>query len=324
MLGLGAWLAIRQEVTAGVMIASSILTARALAPVEQAVGQWRGFVAARQSLARLDEQLAASEVRENRLVLPRPERELRLETLACAPAGMTQPIVANVSLTLTAGDGLGIIGPSGSGKSTLARAIVGVVPALKGAVRLDGAELCQWPEGAAGDFIGYLPQDIQLFDGTIAENIARFDPAARDADVIAAARLADVHDLIVSLPEGYNMPIGAAGLTLSGGQRQRIALARALYRTPFLVVLDEPNSNLDADGEAALARALAEMRRRGSIVIVIAHRPSAIASVDKLLVLQEGRPVAFGPKADVLKKVIVPTPPSELRPADGPSRQGVA
>ncbi|WP_349358070.1 type I secretion system permease/ATPase [Stappia sp.] len=306
VLGVGAWLAIDQEITPGVMIAASILTSRALAPVEQAVAQWRGFVAARQSLGRLRGLLVDAPDTDTRLALPAPEQNLRIEGLAAAPAGLTTPVVQGVSFALSAGDGLGVIGPSGSGKSTLARAIVGVVPALKGALRLDGAELSQWSDEQIAGFVGYLPQDIQLFEGTIAENIARFDPDARDEDVIAAAKLADVHELIVSLPEGYNMQIGAAGLTLSGGQRQRIALARALYRSPFLVVLDEPNSNLDAQGEAALTRAVSAMRARGSIVIVIAHRPSAIAAVDTLLYLQDGRMAAFGPKTEVMKKTIAP------------------
>ena len=316
VLGVGAWLAIGQEITPGVMIAASILTSRALAPVEQAVAHWRGFVAARQSLARLRDLLLDDGDREAHLSLPAPESNLSIDGVAAAPAGLATPVVQGVSFTLSAGDGLGVVGASGSGKSTLARAIVGVVPVLKGAIRLDGAELAQWRTSQISSFVGYLPQDIQLFEGTIAENIARFDPQARDEDIIAAAKLADVHDLIVSLPDGYNMMIGSAGLTLSGGQRQRIALARALYRSPFLVVLDEPNSNLDAQGEAALTRAITEMRSRGSIVIVIAHRPSAISALDTLLFLQEGRAGAFGPKADVMKQVIAP--------AYGATRQGVA
>ena len=318
ILGAGAWLAINQEITPGVMIAASIMTSRALAPVEQAVGQWRGFVAARQSLSHLrrllpDVQGDAGEG----LSLPAPRETLRVEGVSCAPAGLSVPFVIGVSFSLSAGDGLGVIGPSGSGKSTLARAIVGVVPALKGAARLDGAELSQWSDEQISRFVGYLPQDVQLFEGTIAENIARFDTERSDDEVIAAAKLADVHDLIVSLPEGYNMGIGPDGLTLSGGQRQRIALARALYRSPFLVVLDEPNSNLDAQGEAALTRAVSEMRARGSVVIVIAHRPSAIAGVDRLLFMKDGRQMAFGPKADVMSQVIVPAP-------SGRTRKGVA
>lgn len=306
ILGVGAWLAIGQEITPGVMIAASILTSRALSPVEQAVAHWRGFVAARQGLARLRQTLADERLEEPRVALPLPEKTLKLEQVFCAPVGLREPLVHGVSFALNAGDGLGIIGPSGSGKSTLARAIVGVVPAMRGAIRLDGAELSQWPDDRIARFIGYLPQDIQLFEGTIAENIARFDPDARDEDVIAAAKLAQVHDMIVGLPDGYNMPIGGTGLALSGGQRQRIALARALYRNPFLVVLDEPNSNLDAEGEAALTQAVAALREKGSIVIVIAHRPSAIAAVDTILLLQEGRVVALGPKSEILKQVIAP------------------
>lgn len=238
--------------------------------------------------------------------LPLPKSTISVEQLFCGPFGETMPYVQNVSLALEAGDGLGIIGPSGSGKSTFARSLVGATPARKGVVRYDGAELGQWAEARRGEFIGYLPQDLQLFDGTIAENIARFHENASSEKIIEAAKLADVHSLIVSLPDGYNTVIGRSGRLLSAGQRQRIALARALYGNPFLVVLDEPNSNLDAEGEGALAGAVKAMREKGSIVVVIAHRPSAIASVDKILCLKEGKMVGFGPKEEVLKQVVQP------------------
>jgi PrtD family type I secretion system ABC transporter len=310
ILGVGAWLAIQQAITPGVMIAASIMTSRALSPVEQAVSQWRGFIAARQGLTRLKALIAA----ENRtgddemLDLPLPQSSLRLEELACGPAGIRQAFIQGVNLELAAGEGLGVIGPSGSGKSTLARAIVGLTPALKGAVRFDGAELSQWPAERIGDIIGYLPQDVQLFDGTIAENISRFALEPSSDVVIDAAKLADVHDLIVGLPEGYNTLIGLEGMAMSGGQRQRIALARALYGRPFLVLLDEPNSNLDSDGEAALTGAIKSMRAHGSIVVVIAHRPSAIAAVDKVLCLAEGKVVGYGPKDEVMQKLVAPVP----------------
>lgn len=310
ILGVGAWLAIGQEITPGVMIAASIMTSRALAPVDQAVSQWRGFIAARQGLGRLKALIAADKKTDDNemLDLPLPTSSLRLEELACGPAGIRQAFIQGVTLELVAGDGLGVIGPSGSGKSTLARAIVGLTPALRGAVRFDGAELSQWSDDRIGDIIGYLPQDVQLFDGTIAENISRFALEPSPDVIIDAAKLADVHDLIVGLPEGYNTLIGSEGMAMSGGQRQRIALARALYGRPFLVVLDEPNSNLDSDGEAALTRAIKAMRAHGSIVVVIAHRPSAIVAVDKVLCLTEGKVAGFGPKEEVMQKLVAPIP----------------
>lgn len=313
ILGVGAWLAIKQEITPGVMIAASIMTSRALSPIEQAVAHWRGFVACRQALTRLREVLAAAPSNANILDLPLPGKTLELEQVACGPFGERLPFVVNVSFRLQAGDGLGVIGPSGSGKSTLARALVGAAPALNGNIRYDGADLGQWTSAKRGEFIGYLPQDLQLFDGTIAENISRFRQDAASGAIIEAATLADVHNMIVALPEGYNTVIGRSGRNLSAGQRQRIALARALYGNPFLIVLDEPNSNLDAEGEAALVNAIKTMRERKSIVVVIAHRPSAIATVDKILCLQEGRMTAFGPKDEVLKKVVQPVPAARLQ-----------
>ncbi|WP_328809226.1 type I secretion system permease/ATPase [Roseibium aggregatum] len=306
ILGVGAWLAIKQEISPGVMIASSIMTSRALSPIEQAVAQWRGFVASRQALRRLREVLQIADGEPEKMDLPLPSKKLSVEQVFCGPFGETMPFVQNVSLDLDAGDGLGVIGPSGSGKSTFARALVGAVPALKGVIRYDGAELGQWPSDKRGDFLGYLPQDLQLFDGTIAENISRHRPDASSDKVIEAAKLADVHDLIVALPEGYNTVIGRTGRLLSAGQRQRVALARALYGNPFLVVLDEPNSNLDAEGEGALTSAIKTMREKGSIVVVIAHRPSAIATVDKILCLKDGKMAGFGPKEEVLKQVVQP------------------
>lgn len=308
MLGTGAWLAIKQEITPGVMIASSIMTSRALSPIEQAVAQWRGFVACRQALRRLREGLANATAVQPETELPLPAETLSVEGVHCGPYGSTTPFVRGASFELQAGDGLGIIGPSGSGKSTLARALVGVLPTLGGKIRYDGADISQWASIRRGEFIGYLPQDLQLFDGTVAENIARFRTEASSQQVIEAARLADVHDLIVSLPEGYDTLIGRSGYALSAGQSQRIALARALYGNPFVVVLDEPNSNLDAEGEAALTGAIKSAQQRGAIVIVIAHRPSALATLNKILCLRQGQTVAFGPKDEVLKKIVAPVP----------------
>lgn len=309
ILAVGAWLAIQQEITPGVMIAASIMTSRALAPIEQAVAQWRGFVASRQALRRLREVLVVADAEEEKMDLPLPDKGITVEQLFCGPFGETMPYVQNVTLELQAGDGLGVIGPSGSGKSTFARALVGVTSPLKGVIRFDGAELSQWDSEKRGEFIGYLPQDLQLFDGTIAENVARFREDAAPEKIIEAAKLADVHDMIVGLPEGYNTVIGRSGRSLSAGQRQRLALARALYDNPFLVVLDEPNSNLDAIGESALTNAIKAMREKGSIVIVIAHRPSAIATVDKILCLKDGKMAGFGPKEEVLKQVVQPIQP---------------
>ncbi|SDQ16287.1 type I secretion system permease/ATPase [Pseudovibrio sp. Tun.PSC04-5.I4] len=306
ILGLGAWLVIQQEASAGVMIASSIMTARALAPVEQAIANWRGFAAARIGMARLNEVFKTHAPAEERVELPFPEKSLVVERLFCGPIASSDPFVKDISLELKAGDGLGIVGHSGSGKSTLTRAMVGITPSLKGSVRFDGAELDQWSMADRGDFIGYLPQDIQLFDGTIAENIQRFKDEKETDKLIAAARMANVHDLIVSLPDGYNTVIGASGNGLSGGQRQRIALARALYGNPFLIVLDEPNSNLDAEGEAALTNAIHQMREAGSIVIVVAHRPAATSAVDQILHMREGQLRDFGPKDRIMKQVIAP------------------
>ena len=243
--------------------------------------------------------------------LPKPARSLAAEALWVAAPGQQQPIVKNVSFALEAGDGLGIIGPAASGKSTLARALVGAWLPLRGTVRLDGAALDQWQAEALGRHIGYLPQDVALFDGTVAQNVARFDPEAKSEAIIAAATAAGVHDLILRLPEGYETRIGEGGMALSAGQRQRVALARALYGDPFLVVLDEPNSNLDAEGDAALAAATAAVCKRGGIVVVIAHRPSALSSLNKVLVLADGQVQAVGPKDEVLSKAVqMPASPS--------------
>lgn len=318
ILAVGAWLAIQQEITPGVMIAASIMTSRALAPIEQAVAQWRGFVASRQALRRLREILQVAEAEEPKMDLPQPSKGITVEQVFCGPFGEPTPYVQNVTLDLQAGDGLGVIGPSGSGKSTFARALVGVTTPLRGVIRFDGAELSQWESKKRGEFIGYLPQDLQLFDGTIAENVARFREDAAPEKIIEAAKLADVHEMIVALPEGYNTVIGRSGRSLSAGQRQRLALARALYDNPFLVVLDEPNSNLDAIGESALTNAIKAMREKGSIVVVIAHRPSAIATVDKILCLKDGKMAGFGPKEEVLKQVVQPVQP--MRQGAGAAR----
>lgn len=302
VLGLGAWLAIKQLASPGAMIAASILTARALSPIEQAIGQWRGFVNARQAKGRLQHLLEQFRQDGERMPLPRPAHSLTVSGLTVAAPGTPTPIVRDVSFSLSAGQGLGVIGPSGSGKSTLARALVGIWPPGRGTVRLDGAEINQWDSEALGSSIGYLSQNVELFDGTIAENIGRFDASAGAERIIEAAKLAGAHELILSMPEGYDTRIGTGGAMLSGGQRQRIGLARALYGKPFLIVLDEPNANLDAEGETALTNAIMAIRASGSIVIVIAHRSSALAAVDNVLVVARGAMVTFGPRDEILRK----------------------
>ncbi|CVI17464.1 putative ABC transporter family, HlyB subfamily; putative protease secretion (ATP-binding protein) [Agrobacterium fabacearum CFBP 5771] len=302
VLALGAWLAIKQLASPGAMIASSILTSRALAPIEQAIGQWRGFVNFRQAKARLGQLLDKIGPSEDRMALPAPSKTLSVSSVAVVAPGNQSPTVRDVTFSLTAGQGLGIIGPSGSGKSTLVRALVGIWPPARGTVRLDGAEIDQWHPEALGPSIGYLPQGVELFDGTIAENISRFSGTANPSDIIEAARQADVHELILSMPEGYDTRIGNGGASLSAGQRQRIGLARALFGEPFLIVLDEPNASLDAEGEMALTNAIVVARQRGAIVVIVAHRPNALSAVDNVLVLAQGAMVAFGPRDEVLRK----------------------
>ena len=321
VLAVGAYLVIHQEASAGIIIAGSILSARALAPVDLAIANWKGFVTARQSWQRLNKLLMSSPARLAPMQLQTPVQRLNVEAVSGSPPGVPKIVVQDITFELVAGQGLGIIGPSGSGKSSLVRLLVGVWHPVRGNVRLDGAALDQWSPDALGRHIGYLPQDVELLAGTVAENIARFEPNADNEAVIAAARAVGVHDLIVRLPAGYDTPIGEQGSALSAGQAQRIALARAVYRDPFLVVLDEPNSNLDSEGEEALTRAILGIRERNGIVIVVAHRPSAIAGVDRLLMLNQGRAQALGPKDEVLAKVLQRAPavprPLKIVPESG-------
>ncbi|KQP50396.1 type I secretion protein [Methylobacterium sp. Leaf106] len=314
VLALGAWLVINNLASAGVIIASSILVARALAPAELAIANWKGFVQARQSWARLSELFARLPAVEQPHALPAPSQSLVAENVTLAPPGTQRIVVQDVSLSLQRGQGLGIIGPSASGKSSLVRAIVGVWPPVRGKVRIDGAAIDQWSSADLGPHIGFLPQEVELFAGTIAENIARFDPNAQSGAVIAAAKAAGIHEMILRLAEGYDTRIGEGGAGLSAGQRQRVGLARALYGDPFLVVLDEPNSNLDGEGENALTQAIVGVRQRGGICIVVAHRPSALAAVDMILMMADGRAQAFGPKDEVLKRVLRSTPAPAAEP----------
>jgi len=321
VLAVGAVLVINQESTAGIIIAGSILTARALAPVETAIANWKGFVAARQSGQRLDQLLELLPREKEPLALPAPTEAFVVEQLYIAAPDSEKLILSDVSFQLRKGEAVGIIGPSGAGKSTLARGLVGVWPRVRGKIKLDNAALDQWSSEALGKHIGYLPQDIELFEGSIAVNIARFDLKATPDAVLEAARIAGVHDLILSFPEGYGTQVGEGGVALSAGQRQRIGLARAFYGNPFLVVLDEPTSNLDAEGEAALTEAIINVRRRGGIVVVVAHRPKALEGVDHVLVVGEGRLQSFGPKDEVLRTALrTPVPLKVVADGQGGGR----
>lgn len=314
VLAVGAYLVIHQEATGGIIIASSILSGRALAPVDLVIGNWKNFISAQQSWRRLEQLLTLLMPLPRQLPLAPPTRTVSVENLSVTPPGTERVTLNEVGFRLKAGDALGVVGPSASGKSTLARALVGAWRHSRGAVRLDGAALEQWPADTRGHHIGYLPQDVELFEGSIADNIARFRPDANMEAILGAARAADVHDMVVALPQGYNTQIGAQGGLLSAGQKQRIALARALFGDPFLVVLDEPNSNLDAEGEQALMKAIVAAKARGAIVIVIAHRTAALAAVDHVLALAQGRQLAFGPRDEVFQRLSRPQPtPAPLK-----------
>ena len=312
VLGLGALLAVQGQITAGMMIAGSILMGRVLSPIDQLIGVWKQWSSARLAYQRLEALLHSYPARAQRMALPAPRGELAVEQLSASAPGTRRATLANLSFTLPAGQVLGVIGPSGCGKSTLARLLIGVWQPLAGKVRLDGAELSQWDKHQLGPHLGYLPQDIQLFAGTIAQNIARF--AEVDADkVLAAAQLAGVHQLILQLPEGYETRLGEGGAGLSGGQKQRIGLARALYGLPAVIVLDEPNSNLDEAGEQALLQAIAQLKQHKRTLILITHKPNVLTLTDQLLILRDGQLQAFGPTAKVLgaptaSKPAVPKP----------------
>jgi ATP-binding cassette subfamily C protein len=315
MLGLGGYLVIMGEASGGIIIASSIMLTRALAPVDVAIANWRPFSATRQAYARLNRLLQTVGEPREKVVLPRPKVKLEVEGLTVGAPGQQRPIVQGAGLTLEAGAGLGIIGPSASGKSTLARALVGAWLPLRGKIRLDGAALDQFDVAALGRDIGYLPQDVELFEGTVADNIGRFAADQDSNAVLKAAEAAGIKDMILRLPEGFQTQIGDGGTALSAGQRQLIGLARALYGDPFLVVLDEPNSNLDVDGDASLGSAIRNVRQRGGIAIVIAHRPSALQYLDQVMVMAEGMVKAFGPKEEVLARMTRQHPPRPDSPA---------
>ncbi|MCI0400076.1 MAG: type I secretion system permease/ATPase [Gammaproteobacteria bacterium] len=299
MLATGAWLVIQQEATTGVMIAATILMARALAPVETAIAGWKGLVEARSAYGRLDEMLAAEPQDEAVTELPAPKGDLSVERVVFGFRGHERPVIKQVSFDLATGEALAIVGPSAAGKSTLARLIVGLWKPAMGTVRLDGADIAAWPRARLGPYVGYLPQNVELFAGTVSQNIARMGEVD-SAAVIDAARRADVHEMILRLPQGYDTPIGEGGAFLSAGERQRVALARALYGKPCLVVLDEPNSNLDVEGEAALIEALRRMKSGGVTLLIITHRSRLLSIMDKILLLRDGVIEKLGPASEVL------------------------
>jgi ATP-binding cassette subfamily C exporter for protease/lipase len=299
VLGFGALLVLENKISGGMMIAASILVGRALAPVQQVIAVWKSLSTVRSAYDRLSKLLEANPARDAGMPLPKPQGALSVEGVTAAPPGAANAVVKNVSFAIAPGDVLGVIGPSGSGKSTLARLLVGVWPAMMGKVRLDGADIYTWNKGELGPHMGYLPQDIELFGGTVSENIARFGEIDPDKVVLAAKR-AGVHDMILHMPNGYDTRLGDGGAGLSGGQKQRIGLARAMYGDPSLIVLDEPNSNLDDIGEMALVQAVRDLRQRGATIVLITHRTSAISATNKLLLMRDGAAQMFGPTDQVL------------------------
>lgn len=313
VLGVGAFLAIRQDIGTGVIFAASLIMGRALAPVEGAIGQWKSFVAARTAYQRLETTLSRTEPETGVTTLPRPNGPLLVENLSVrTPDGATL-LVDNVSFAVAPGEIASIVGATGSGKSSLARALVGIREPSTGTVRLDGNDIRHFSQEQRAGVLGYLPQDVELFAGSVRDNIARFAPDATDEEVVAAAMAASAHGLIQSLPQGYDTQIGDDGATLSGGQRQRIGLARAVFGKPALVVLDEPNANLDGEGDAALSQALSALRAEGVVVIVITHRPQLLSQVDKIILMQKGRAVRVGSRDEILPPLLQP-PPSGARP----------
>jgi ATP-binding cassette subfamily C exporter for protease/lipase len=299
VLGFGALLVLENKISAGMMIAASILVGRALAPVQQVIGVWKSWSSTRNAYDRLAKLLEANPAREAGMPLPKPQGALNVEGVTAGPPGSKNAVVRGLSFGIAPGDVLGVIGPSGSGKSTLARLLVGVWPAVLGKVRLDGADIYSWNKGELGPYIGYLPQDIELFAGTVSENIARFGEVDAEKVVLAAKR-AGVHDMILHMPEGYDTRLGDGGAGLSGGQKQRLGLARAMYGDPSLIVLDEPNSNLDEIGEQSLVQAVLDLRQRGKTIVLITHRTSIIGATTKLLLLRDGGAQMFGPTDQVL------------------------
>ncbi|WP_442882067.1 type I secretion system permease/ATPase [Devosia sp.] len=300
LLGLGAYLTIQGQMSAGAIIAVSVAASRALAPIDMAIANWKGVVAARQSFKRLRDTMIALSGMVRPLELPAPAKSFKVDKITVAAPASGRVLLTEVGFELKAGQALGVIGPSGGGKTTLVRALTGIWPALRGSIRLDDADLTQWDEDKIGEYVGYLPQDVALLDGTIVENITRLAPQRDARAIVAATRAAGVHEMIVRLPDGYDTQLGPMGTSLSAGQRQRIGLARALYGDPFVVIMDEPNAFLDAEGEQALNLAIRQIRARDGIAIIVAHRPSILAEVDMVAVIQNGRMSAFGPKDEIV------------------------
>ena len=327
MLCIGAYLVITHEVNAGLMMAGSLLLGRALSPIDQMIGSWKGFVAARLQYDRLNETLDKLNAEPERMSLPDPEGHVQVENLVIAPPGAKAPVIRNISFVVPAGDIVGIVGPSAAGKSTLARALLGIWTPQHGTVRLDGADISAWDKQKLGPHLGYLPQDIELFEGTISDNVARFGKVDPEK-VVLAARIAGVHEMILQLPDGYDTVIGSEGVNLSGGQRQRIGLARAVYGSPRLIVLDEPNSNLDEVGERALAVALLKIKETGATVFIISHRPNILSKLDRVMMLEGGVITLYGAREQVIAELAkrqaqaqakVQAPPAQPRVAPAPT-----
>lgn len=308
VIAMGAFLIMKQEIPPGLLFANMMIAARAMGPFEKLVGSWNVLVSAQQSYERLKNLFSTYHAEEPVTALPRPRGELKVERVNFTAPGAGRLLLNNVSFEIQPGETLGLVGPSGAGKSMLMRLLVGVWNPMNGSVRLDGADVFAWDRASFGRFVGYLPQDIELFSGTVRDNIARFRPDAKDEEVIEAAKLAGAHEMILHLPRGYDTEIGESGQSLSGGQKQRIGLARALFGDPSYLVLDEPNSNLDTEGEAALAGALDALKARGATVVIASHKPNIFRVADKMLVLKDGRVDMFGPRAEVLGRLIKPAP----------------
>jgi len=308
VLGVGAYLVLKQQMTSGASIAGSIIMGRALAPVEQMIGGWKGLVQARQSKARLKAFLSQPRIRPETDPLPAPEGKVTAERITWGLSGQATAIIRGVSFSLDAGDRLAIIGPSASGKTTLLRLVAGILAPAAGAVRLDGADISTWAREDVGRYIGYLPQDVELFEGTVSQNIGRMNPDALPEDIHAAAIMAGCHEAILRLPQGYETPLGEAGAGLSGGQKQMVGLARALYGRPRLIVLDEPDSSLDGEAESRLLAGLARMKESGATVVLVSHRPTLVRGVDKILVLKDGAVEAFGSRDEILKRMMPQRP----------------
>lgn len=302
MLAIGAYLVVTHEINPGLLMAGSLLLGRALAPIDQIIGSWKGFVAAKVQYDRLNKVMDDLNKEPERMPLPAPEGHIQVENLIVAPPGAKAPVLRSISFVAPAGSIVGIVGPSAAGKSTLVRALMGIWPPQHGVVRLDGADISTWDKQALGPYVGYLPQDIELFEGSISENIARFDKVDPEK-VVQAAQMAGVHEMILMLPDGYDTVIGSDGVNLSGGQRQRIGLARAIYGNPRLIVLDEPNSNLDDVGERALGVALQKLKETGATVFIVSHRPNILTRLDRILVMAGGSISLYGERDRVIAEL---------------------